>query len=462
MTAVAATWYDPRHPIGPIPVTYASLPMTARRAGPCKGRVHVPGDKSISHRALILGALAVGRSRITGLLESEDVINTVAAMRALGARVERKGEGAWQVDGVGVGGFAEPSAPLDFGNSGTGCRLVIGAVAGCPITATFDGDASLRKRPMARVLTPLERMGARTLQVADGGCLPVTLQGARDAVPILYEPPAASAQLKSAVLLAGLAAPGETTVIEVQATRDHTERMLRHFGAEVRVEPVGCDGRRITLVGQPELAAADVVVPADPSSAAFPLVAGLIVPGSTVVIEGVMTNSLRTGLLTTLNEMGASIERLDPRSEGGEEIADLRAQWTSLRGVDVPAPRAPTMIDEYPILAVTAAFANGTTTMRGLGELRVKESDRLAATAAMLSSNGVEVEIVGDDLIVNGRGGVPGGGRVATHMDHRIAMAALIMGLGAERPVEVDDVGFIATSFPGFPELMRSLGADLS
>jgi 3-phosphoshikimate 1-carboxyvinyltransferase len=436
--------------------------MTARRTGPCKGRVRVPGDKSISHRALILGALAVGQSRISGLLESEDVINTLAAMRTLGARVERRGEGAWQVDGVGISGFAEPFAPLDFGNSGTGCRLVIGAVAGCPITATFDGDASLRKRPMARVLTPLERMGARTLQVAEGWRLPVTLRGARDAIPILYEPPAASAQLKSAVLLAGLAAPGETTVVEAQATRDHTERMLRHFGAEVRVEPFGRDGRRITLVGQPELAAADVAVPADPSSAAFPLVAALIVPGSMVVIEGVMTNSLRTGLLTTLNEMGTSIERLEPRIEGGEEIADLRAQWTSLRGVDVPAPRAPTMIDEYPILAVAAAFAEGTTTMRGLGELRVKESDRLAATAAMLKGNGVEAEIAGDDLIVHGRGRVPGGGRVETHMDHRIAMAALVMGLGAERPVAVDDVGFIATSFPGFPELMRSLGADLS
>jgi 3-phosphoshikimate 1-carboxyvinyltransferase len=443
------------------PVTHACLPMTARRAGPCKGRVRVPGDKSISHRALILGALAVGRSRVSGLLESEDVINTGKAMRALGARVEQMSPGVWQVNGVGVGGFVEPATPLDFGNSGTGCRLVIGAVAGCPITATFDGDASLRKRPMTRVLTPLERMGARTLQVADGGRLPVTLQGAHDAIPIVYEPPAASAQLKSAVLLAGLAAPGETTVVEGQATRDHTERMLGHFGADVRVEPFGGDGRRITLVGQPELVGADVVVPADPSSAAFPLVAALIVPGSNIVIEGVMTNSLRTGLLTALGEMGATIERLEPRAEGGEEIADLRVQWTALRGVDVPAPRAPTMIDEYPILAVAAAFANGTTVMRGLGELRVKESDRLAATAAMLSGNGVEVEIVGDDLIVHGRGRVPGGGRVATHMDHRIAMSALILGLGAERPVAVDDIGFIATSFPGFPDMMRSLGADL-
>jgi 3-phosphoshikimate 1-carboxyvinyltransferase len=436
--------------------------MSARRAGPCTGRVRVPGDKSISHRALILGALAVGKTRISGLLEGEDVINTGKAMRALGARVERMGEGLWQVDGVGVGGFAEPSIPLDFGNSGTGCRLVIGAVAGCPITATFDGDASLRKRPMTRVLDPLQRMGARTLSVADGGRLPVTLQGARDVIPIVYEPPAASAQLKSAVLLAGLAAAGETTVVEAEATRDHTERMLRHFGAEVQVEPFGHDGRRITLVGQPELVCADVVVPADPSSAAFPLVAALIVPGSEIVIEGVTTNPLRSGLLKTLDEMGASIALLNRRNEGGEDVADLHARHVSLKGVEVPAPRAPTMIDEYPILAVAAAYADGTTIMRGLHELRVKECDRLAATAAMLSGNGVEVEIVGDDLIVHGRGRVPGSGLVATHMDHRIAMAALIMGLGAEKPVAVDDIGFIATSFPGFPAMMRSLGADLT
>ena len=423
--------------------------------------MRVPGDKSISHRALILGALAVGRTNISGLLEGDDVINTGKAMRLLGARVVRVGEGLWQVDGVGVGGFSEPSTALDFGNSGTGCRLVIGAVAGCPITATFDGDASLRTRPMSRVLDPLQRMGARTLRIAEGGRLPVTLQGARDAIPIVYEPRAASAQLKSAVLLSGLAAPGETTVVEAEATRDHTERMLRHFGAEVRVEPFGNDGRRVTLVGQPELVPADVVVPADPSSAAFPLVAALIVPGSELVIEGVMTNPLRTGLLKTLDEMGASISFLDPRNEGGEDVADLHARFTSLKGVEVPAPRAPTMIDEYPILAVAAAFAEGTTIMRGLHELRVKESDRLSATAAMLSGNGVEVEIAGDDLIVHGRGRVPGGGLVATHMDHRIAMAALIMGLGAEKPVAVDDSGFIATSFPGFPAMMRSLGADL-
>ena len=436
--------------------------MTARRGGPCKGRVRVPGDKSISHRALILGALTVGKTQISGLLEGEDVINTAKVMRALGARVERMGEGRWDIQGVGVGGFAQPSQTLDFGNSGTGCRLVIGAVAGCPITATFDGDASLRTRPMNRVLAPLQRMGAHALSVADGGRLPVTLQGARDAIPIVYEPPAASAQLKSAVLLCGLAAPGETTVVEAEATRDHTERLLRHFGAEVRVEPHGRDGRRITLLGQPELKPADVVVPADPSSAAFPLVAALIVPGSEIEIAGVMTNALRTGLFTTLREMGASITLLNARSDGGEDVADLRVQFAALKGVEVPAPRAPTMIDEYPVLAVAAAFAHGTTIMRGLQELRVKESDRLAATAEMLRVNGVKVEISGDDLIVHGNGRVAGGGLVATHMDHRLAMSALIMGLAADKPVTVDDVGFIATSFPGFPGMMRALGAELA
>ena len=422
----------------------------------------MPGDKSISHRALILGALTVGETRIAGLLEGEDVINTGKAMRALGARVERTGEGAWKVNGVGVAGFAEPNAPLDFGNSGTGCRLVIGAVAGCPVTATFDGDASLRSRPMKRVLDPLERMGARAQQVADGGRLPLTLVGARDPIPIVYEPPAASAQLKSAVLLAGLAAPGQTVVIEAEATRDHTERMLRHFGAQVHVEQSGAHGRRVTLKGQPELVPAAVTVPADPSSAAFPLVAALIVPGSDVILEGVMLNSLRTGLFLTLREMGAGIEELERRDEGGEDVADLRVRGSALRGVEVPAERAPSMIDEYPVLAVAASFAEGTTRMRGLKELRVKESDRLEATAAMLRNNGVDLEIVGDDLIVHGKGRAPGGGLVATHMDHRIAMSALVMGLATEQPVRVDDTAFIATSFPGFVEMMRRIGGDLS
>jgi 3-phosphoshikimate 1-carboxyvinyltransferase len=439
-----------------------SSAVTARRSPPLGGRVRVPGDKSISHRALILGALAIGETRIAGLLEGEDVVNTAKVMRALGAVVERLGEGAWRVHGVGVGGFRTPAEALDFGNSGTGCRLVMGAVGGCPVVATFDGDASLRKRPMRRVLDPLERIGARTLRECAGGRLPLTLHGATDPIPIVYQPPAASAQLKSAVLLAGLAAPGETSVVEVDATRDHTERMLRHFGADVRVEPHGPHGRRITLVGQPELVPAMVAVPADPSSAAFPLVAALIVPDSDIVIEGVMTNPLRTGLLTTLAEMGASIALDDPRHEGGEGVADLRVRTSALTGVDVPPERAPSMIDEYPVLAVAAAFAEGTTRMRGLKELRVKESDRLAATFAGLRACGVDCEIEDDDLLVHGRGRAAGGGTIETHMDHRIAMAFLVMGLATEQPVRVDDTAIIATSFPDFVAMMRRLGAALS
>ncbi len=437
------------------------VPLTARRRGPLRGRVRVPGDKSISHRALILGALAVGETGIGGLLEGDDVLRTAKAVEALGALVERRGAGEWIVRGVGVAGFAAPAGALDFGNSGTGCRLVLGAVAGCPITATFDGDASLRQRPMRRVLDPLERIGARTL-VATDGRLPLTLAGAREPIPIVFEPPVPSAQLKSAVLLAGLAAPGETVVIEAEATRDHTEKMLTHFGADVRVEPHGALGRRITLAGQPELSPRPIVVPADPSSAAFPLVAALITPGSDVILGGVMMNPLRAGLIATLDAMGASIERLALRNEGGEEVADLRVRAGALRAVEVPASRAPSMIDEYPVLAIAAAFAEGTTVMRGLKELRVKESDRLVGTAALLHANGVEAEIDGDDLIVHGRGRATGGGLVTTHMDHRIAMSALVMGLASEKPVKIDDGSFIATSFPGFVELMRGLGADLS
>jgi len=440
----------------------ASSPLTARRSGPLKGRVRVPGDKSISHRALIFGALAVGETRIAGLLEGQDVLNTGNAMRALGAQVERTGETQWRVHGVGVGGFASPNGPLDFGNSGTGVRLVMGAVGGCPIVAAFDGDASLRSRPMQRILDPLLLMGARPVQVSDGGRLPLALAGARDPVPIVYRTPVPSAQIKSAVLLAGLAAPGATTVIEQEASRDHTERLLAHFGAEVTVEPEGEHGRKITLKGEPELTPAPVVVPADPSSAAFPMVAALIVPGSEVILTDVMTNPLRTGLITTLREMGADIEALALRSDVGEEMADLRVRTSALRGVEVPATRAPSMIDEYPVLAVAASFAEGTTVMRGLEELRVKESDRLAAVANGLRANGVEVEIDGDDLIVHGRGRAKGGGTVTTHMDHRIAMAFLVMGLASEQPVAVDDTAFIATSFPGFVPMMRALGAELS
>jgi 3-phosphoshikimate 1-carboxyvinyltransferase len=436
-------------------------PLTARRGGSLTGRAQVPGDKSISIRALILAALAVGETRITGMLEGEDALNTAKAMQALGAHVVRVGERQWRVHGVGVGGFAEPKQPLDFGNSGTGCRLALGAVAGCPITATFDGDTSLRSRPMRRVLEPLERIGARVLASADGR-LPLTLAGARDPIPIVFKPPVPSAQLKSATLLAGLSAPGETTVIEAEATRDHTEKMLKHFGAELRVDPFEASGRCIRLAGQPELIPRPVTVPADPSSSAFPLVAALLVPGSDVILKSVMMNPLRTGLFTTLSEMGASIEALERRIEGGEEVADLRVRAGALRAVEVPVARAPSMIDEYPILAVAAAFAEGVTVMRGLKELRVKESDRLAATAALLRANSVKVEIEGDDLIVEGRGRVAGGGAVTTHMDHRIAMAALVLGLASERPVRIDDGSFIATSFPGFVELMSSLGADLS
>jgi len=446
--------------------TPVPTPLTARRGGPLQGRARVPGDKSISHRALILGAMTVGETTVSGLLEGEDVLHTAAAMRALGARLERGSDGVWRIHGVGVGGFATPAAALDFGNSGTGCRLAIGAVAGCPVTATFDGDASLRKRPMRRVLDPLEKIGARVIDAAEGGRLPLTLKGARDPIPITYESPVPSAQLKSALLLAGLAAPGETTVIEVEATRDHTERMLKHFGAKVTTRPHGEHGRRVTVVGQPELEPANVAVPADPSSAAFPLVAALIVPGSELILDEVMTNPLRTGLLSTLREMGASIEAVETRDDGGEEVADLRVRASALKGVEVPAERAPSMIDEYPILAVAAAFAEGTTRMRGLKELRVKESDRLAATADMLRVNGVSVEIEGDDLIVQGQGNkngrAAGGGEVATHMDHRIAMAALVMGLASENAVRIDDSAFIATSFPGFTELMRGIGADLA
>ncbi|MDO9412105.1 MAG: 3-phosphoshikimate 1-carboxyvinyltransferase [Pseudolabrys sp.] len=438
-------------------------PLTARVSGPITGNIRVPGDKSISHRALILGAMTVGETTISGLLEGDDVLNTAKAMGALGAKVERLGDGNWRIHGVGVGGFAQPDEPLDFGNSGTGCRLVIGAVAGCGITVTFDGDASLRSRPMKRVLDPLGQMGARVVEAAAGGRLPLTLQGAVDPLPLEYESPVPSAQLKSAVLLAGLNAPGETIVIEVEATRDHTEKLLKHFGAKIVTKPHGDHGRRIVLQGQPELEPAHVSVPADPSSASFPLVAALIVPGSDLILHSVMLNPLRTGLFTTLREMGASIEELEKKDEG-EETANLRVRTSALKGVDVPAARAPAMIDEYLILAVAAAFAEGPTRMNGLKELRVKESDRLEATAAMLRVNGVKVDIEGDDMIVHGMGatGVPGGGEVATHMDHRIAMSALMMGLASISPVRIDDSAFIATSFPGFVELMRGLGADLA
>jgi 3-phosphoshikimate 1-carboxyvinyltransferase len=437
-------------------------PVTARAGAALKGRLRVPGDKSISHRALIFGLLAIGETRIEGLLEGDDVLRTAAACRALGAAVTREAPGRWRVRGAGIGGLTEPADPLDFGNAGTGSRLMMGVAGSHPITSTFDGDASLRKRPMLRILDPLRRMGVSVLGEAEGGRVPLTLRGPRETVPITYETPAASAQIKSAVLLAGLNSPGITTVLEREATRDHTERMLRHFGAQVEVEPHGDHGRAVRLQGQPELRGSEVVVPSDPSSAAFPLVAALVTPGSDVVIEGVMMNPLRTGLVTTLLEMGALIERLNERHEGGEDVADLRVRSSRLTGVVVPAGRAPSMIDEYPILAVAAAFAEGTTRMDGLHELRVKESDRLAAVAAGLAAAGVRHAVDGDSLIVEGSGGpVPGGGTVATHLDHRIAMAFLVMGLASRDPVTVDDGAMIQTSFPTFIPLMRELGATI-
>ncbi|MFL5222496.1 MAG: 3-phosphoshikimate 1-carboxyvinyltransferase [Microvirga sp.] len=439
-----------------------ALPAAAAPGAPLRGRLRAPGDKSISHRALIFGLLSIGETRIEGLLEGDDVLRTAAACRALGAAVSRDAPGRWRVRGAGIGGLVEPSEGLDFGNAGTGSRLMMGVAGSHPITTRFDGDASLRKRPMRRILDPLVRMGAQVVAEAEGGRVPITLRGPRETVPIVYETPAASAQIKSAVLLAGLNSPGRTTVVERQATRDHTERMLRHFGAKVTVEPEGEEGRRITVAGQPTLNGAPVVVPSDPSSAAFPLVAALIVPGSEVVIEGVMMNPLRTGLLATLLEMGAEIERLDERDEGGETVADLRVRTSRLAGVDVPAHRAPSMIDEYPVLAVAAAFAHGTTRMRGLHELRVKESDRLAAVAAGLAAAGVPHAIEGDDLLVHGLAGeVPGGGEVATHLDHRIAMSFLVMGLAARNGMAVDDGAMIQTSFPTFVPLMRALGAEI-
>ncbi|MEJ8570536.1 3-phosphoshikimate 1-carboxyvinyltransferase [Microbaculum marinum] len=435
--------------------------LQGRSGGPLRGRVRVPGDKSISHRALLFGALSAGRTTISGLLEGHDVIATADAMRAFGAVVERTGEGTWTVDGVGVGALLEPAAPLDFGNSGTGARLILGVVAGHGITARFDGDASLRKRPMGRVLTPLQAMGARIVDSSDGR-LPLTLRGTRDPIPFEYRLPVPSAQVKSAVLLAGLNSPGTTTVIEPEPTRDHTERMLSHFGAHLDISTDPDGARRIALAGRPRLSGREVTVPGDPSSAAFPLVAALVVPGSSVTIENVMINPTRAGLITTLQEMGARIELANRRDHGGEPVADLIVAAGPLKAVEVPPERAPSMIDEYPVLAVAASFAEGTTVMRGLAELKVKESDRLAAVAAGLAANGVDVRIDGDDLIVaGGNGSAPGGGIVATHMDHRIAMAFLVMGLASQRPVAVDDGSMIATSFPDFVPLMSGLGAEI-
>jgi 3-phosphoshikimate 1-carboxyvinyltransferase len=438
-----------------------AAPLLASASPALAGTALVPGDKSISHRALMFGALAVGRTRITGLLEGEDVLRTAAACRAMGARIARSDD-AWTVDGVGVGGLAEPAEVLDLGNSGTSTRLLLGLIATHDMTAFVTGDASLTRRPMARVTEPLARMGARFV-TRSGGRLPLAAIGAKAPLPITYRLPVASAQVKSAILLAGLNAPGETTVIEPEPTRDHSETMLRHFGATVRVEPADGGGKRITVVGRPELVARDVAVPRDPSSAAFPLVAALIVPGSRVALPGVGINPLRAGLIQTLQQMGARIALDNRRVAGGEPVADLVVEAGPLAGIEVPAERAPTMIDEYPVLAVAAALARGRTVMRGLAELKVKESDRLAAIARGLAANGVKLELGEDSLAVEGTGGAPppGGGLVETRMDHRIAMAFLVLGLATRAAVRIDDGRFIDTSFPGFVALMNGLGARI-
>jgi len=437
-------------------------PMTARRSGPLRGRAEVPGDKSISHRALIFGAMAVGETKITGLLEGQDVLDTAKAMRAFGATVTQHAPGNWSVHGVGVGGFAEPADVIDCGNSGTGVRLIMGTMATTPITATFTGDASLRKRPMGRVTDPLSLFGTKAYG-RSGGRLPMTVVGAAAPVPVRYTLPVASAQVKSAVLLAGLNAPGETVVIEREPTRDHSERMLLGFGARLSVEKTS-EGHVITLTGQPELKPQSVAVPRDPSSAAFPVCAALIVEGSEVFVPGVSQNLTRNGLYLTLVEMGADIAFENPREEGGEPVADLRVRFSTLKGIEVPPERAPSMIDEYPILSVVAAFAEGTTVMRGVKELRVKESDRIDAMARGLEACGVRVEEDEDTLIVHGlgAGGVPGGATARTHLDHRIAMSFLICGMAAKAAVSVDDASPILTSFPIFEGLMTGLGADLT
>ena len=437
-------------------------PLTARAGGALRGTAPIPGDKSVSHRALIFGTLCVGQTIVRGLLEGEDVLATAKAMRAFGAEIDRLDDGAWSIHGVGTGGMAEPDDIIDCGNAGTGVRLIMGMMATTPITATFTGDASLRRRPMGRILDPLALFGAQAMG-RGGGLLPLTMRGATEPMPVTYRLPVASAQVKSAVLLAGLNAPGETVVIEPAATRDHTERMLRGFGAAVTVEDVP-EGRTVRLVGQPDLVAQTIEVPRDPSSAAFAVAAALMVPGSDILVPGIGLNPTRAGLFETLTDMGADIVHENARDEGGEPVADLRVRHGPLSGVDVPPARAPSMIDEYPVLACLAAYAEGDTVMRGIGEMRVKESDRISATVEGLRANGIDVTEEDDGMIVHGRGGdgVPGGGTVATHLDHRIAMAFLCLGLGAAKPVTVDDAGPIATSFPDFQDLMAGLGATIT
>lgn len=440
-------------------------PATARRSSALKGDIRIPGDKSISHRSFMFGGLARGETRITGLLEGEDVINTGKAMQAMGASVRKEGD-TWIVTGTGNGCLLAPEASLDFGNAGTGCRLTMGLVGVYDFDSTFIGDASLSRRPMGRVLDPLREMGVQ-VKSEPGDRLPVTLHGPATPAPITYRVPMASAQVKSAVLLAGLNTPGVTTVIEPVMTRDHTEKMLKGFGADLEVETDSDGVRTIRLVGQGELTGQVIDVPGDPSSTAFPLVAALLVPGSEVLIRNVLMNPTRTGLIQTLQEMGGDIEILDPRLAGGEDVADLRVRGSSLKGVTVPPERAPAMIDEYPVLAVAASFAEGETVMHGLEELRVKESDRLAAVARGLELNGVDCTEGEDWLTLRGRPDGKGIGNVkneavVTHLDHRIAMSFLVMGLVSEHPVTVDDSAIIATSFPEFMDLMTGIGANVT
>ncbi len=437
------------------------IPMTSHASGPLTGVAEVPGDKSISHRSLILGAMAVGETRISGLLEGEDVLDTARAMRAFGAEVTDLGGGNWSVHGVGVGGFAEPENVIDCGNSGTGVRLIMGAMATSPITATFTGDASLNKRPMARVTDPIALFGAQSVG-RSGGRLPMTIVGAADPVPVQYTVPMPSAQVKSAVLLAGLNAPGQTVVIEKEATRDHTERMLAGFGAIISTEETD-EGRVITLTGRPELQPQTIAVPRDPSSAAFPVCAALIVPGSDVLVPGIGLNPTRAGLFTTLREMGADLVYENERLEGGEPVADLHVRYSpDMKGVTVPPERAASMIDEYPVLSVVAAFASGDTVMHGVKELRVKESDRIEAMATGLRACGVGVKDGSDWWVVTGGPKVKGGATCASHLDHRIAMSFMVLGMATQEPVRVDDGAPIATSFPIFEPLMDGLGANVT
>ena len=438
------------------------IPMISSASSALKGVVKIPGDKSISHRALILGALSVGETKITGLLEGEDVLNTAKAMESFGAEIIHHGEGVCSVHGVGVGGFCEPDHVIECGNSGTSVRLIMGAMATTPMTATFSGDASLNARPMARITDPLALFGATKVGRYKGR-LPLTLIGAKAAIGVQYRLPVPSAQVKSAILLAGLNAIGQTVIFEPEPTRDHTERMLVSFGAELDIEHQE-DGRVIRLSGHPELVAQKIIVPRDPSSAAFPAVAGLIVQASDILIPNIGLNPTRAGLYETLREMGADLHYENLREEGGEPVGDLRVKGSNLNGVDVPPERAASMIDEFPILAVAAAFARGKTVMRGIGELRVKESDRINAMVRGLRANGVVVEESKDMLSVHGMeaDGVPGGGLVETFLDHRIAMAFLCLGLGAKKAVSIDDGAPISTSFPDFLPLMEGIGGKIS